>query len=165
MLAELQLVVRDLRPEDWLEVAAIYHDGMRSGLATFETEVPTWEAWEASHPLRVVAERNGEVVGWAAAGPVSARWAYRGVAESSVYVARKAQGAGVGRAVMEALIDESTNAGIWTLQTSIFPENEASLALHRALGFRVVGVRIGIAKRDGLWRDTVLMERRAEGVE
>jgi L-amino acid N-acyltransferase YncA len=165
VLAELQLVVRDLRPEDWLEVAAIYHDGMRGGLATFETEVPPWEAWDAAHPLRVVAERNGELVGWAAAGPVSSRWAYRGVAESSVYVARGAQGAGIGRAVMEALIDQSKRAGIWTLQTSIFPENEASLALHRGLGFRVVGVRIGIAKRDGLWRDTVLMERRAEGVE
>jgi L-amino acid N-acyltransferase YncA len=138
---------------------------MRGGLATFETEVPPWEAWDAAHPLRVVAERNGELVGWAAAGPVSSRWAYRGVAESSVYVARGAQGAGIGRAVMEALIDQSKRAGIWTLQTSIFPENEASLALHRGLGFRVVGVRIGIAKRDGLWRDTVLMERRAEGVE
>ena len=165
MLAELQLLVRDLRPEDWPEVAAIYHDGIRGGLATFETEVPPWEAWDAAHPLRVVAERNGELVGWAAAGPVSSRWAYRGVAESSVYVARGAQGAGIGRAVMEALIDQSKRAGIWTLQTSIFPENEASLALHRGVGFRVVGVRIGIAKRDGLWRDTVLMERRAEGVE
>jgi len=165
VLAELQLLVRDLRPEDWPEVAAIYHDGIRGGLATFETEVPPWEAWDAAHPLRVVAERNGELVGWAAAGPVSSRWAYRGVAESSVYVARGAQGAGIGRAVMEALIDQSKRAGIWTLQTSIFPENEASLALHRGVGFRVVGVRIGIAKRDGLWRDTVLMERRAEGVE
>jgi phosphinothricin acetyltransferase len=165
MLATLQLHVRNLVSEDWPRVAAIYRDGMRSGLATFETEVPSWEAWEAAHPLRVAAERNDEIVGWAAAGPVSSRWAYRGVAESSVYVARDAQGRGVGRAVMEALIDESERAGIWTLQTSIFPENEASLALHRALGFRVVGIRIGIAKRDGLWRDTVLMERRTEGVE
>ena len=159
------MLVRDLRPDDWPKVAAIYRDGMRGGLATFETEVPSWEAWEAAHPLRVVAERHGEVVGWAAAGPVSSRWAYRGVAESSVYVARKAQGGGVGRAVMEALIEQSKRDGIWTLQTSIFPENEASLALHRALGFRVVGVRIGIAKRDGLWRDTVLMELRSEGFE
>jgi L-amino acid N-acyltransferase YncA len=165
MLAELQLVVRNVRPEDWPEVASIYHDGMRSGLATFETEVPSWEAWVAGHPLRVVAERNDEVVGWAAAGPVSSRWCYRGVAESSVYVARDAQGAGVGRVVMEALIEESERSGIWTLQTAIFPENEASLRLHRNVGFRVVGVRIGIAKRDGLWRDTVLMERRAEGAE
>ena len=165
MLATLQLLVRDLRPEDWPEVASIYRDGMRGGLATFETEVPSWAAWDAGHPLRVVAERNDEVVGWAAAGPVSPRWCYRGVAESSVYVARDAQGAGVGRALMEALIDASTRAGIWTLQTTIFPENDASLKLHRAVGFRVVGVRIGIAKRDGLWRDTVLMERRSEEIE
>ena len=165
MLAELQLLIRNLGPDDWPEVAAIYRDGMRGGLATFETEVPSWEAWETAHPLRVVAVRHGEVVGWAAAGPVSSRWAYRGVAESSVYVSREAQGEGVGHAVMETLIEQSKRDGIWTLQTSIFPENEASLGLHRALGFRVVGVRIGIAKRDGLWRDTVLMERRAEGVE
>jgi phosphinothricin acetyltransferase len=160
----VNLQLRDLRPEDWPEVAAIYHDGMRGGLATFETEVPSWEAWDLGHPLRVVAERHGEVVGWAAAGPVSSRWCYRGVAESSVYVARGAQRGGVGRAVMEALIEESEHTGIWMLQTTIFPENEASLSLHRSLGFRVVGVRIGIAKRDGLWRDTVLLERRSEGV-
>lgn len=166
MLAtELHLTTRDLRPEDWPVVASIYRDGMRGGLATFETEVPAWEAWAAGHPLRVVAERNDQVVGWAAAGPVSSRWCYRGVAESSVYVARDAQGEGVGRALMEALIEESTRAGIWTLQTTIFPENEASLKLHRGVGFRVVGVRIGIAKRDGLWRDTVLMERRNEGFD
>jgi L-amino acid N-acyltransferase YncA len=160
----LELTTRDLRPDDWPEVATIYRDGMRGGLATFETEVPSWEAWSTGHPLRVVAERNDEVVGWAAAGPVSSRWCYRGVAESSVYVARDAQGTGVGHAVMDALIEESTRAGIWTLQTTIFPENDPSLRLHRSVGFRVVGVRIGIAKRDGLWRDTVLMERRAEGI-
>jgi phosphinothricin acetyltransferase len=165
VLAALESLVRDLRPDDWLEVAEIYRDGMRGGLATFETEVPSWEAWDAGHPQRVVAERNGEIVGWAAAGPVSPRWCYRGVAESSVYVAADAQGTGVGRTLMEALIEKSTRDGIWTLQTTIFPENEASLALHRAVGFREVGVRIGIGKRDGLWRDTVLLERRAEGVE
>jgi phosphinothricin acetyltransferase len=159
------LQLRNLRPDDWSEVAEIYRDGMRSGLATFETEVPSWEAWEAAHPLRFVAERHGEIVGWAAAGPVSSRWCYRGVAESSVYVARNAQRSGVGHAAMEMLIEASIRTGIWMLQTTIFPENEASLSLHRSLGFRTVGVRIGIAKRDGLWRDTVLMERRAEGIE
>jgi L-amino acid N-acyltransferase YncA len=165
LATELELTIRNLGSDDWPEVAAIYRDGMRGGLATFETEVPSWESWDASHPLRVVAERNGKIVGWAAAGPVSSRWAYRGVAESSVYVAREAQGGGVGRAVMEALIEQSKRDGIWTLQTSIFPENETSLGLHRALGFRVVGIRIGIGKRDGLWRDTVLLERRSEGFE
>jgi L-amino acid N-acyltransferase YncA len=158
----LELIVRDLRPDDWVEVAAIYRDGMRGGMATFETEVPDWDAWHEAHPLRVVAEEDERVIGWAAFSPVSSRWAYRGVAESSVYVARDRHGKGIGRTLMEALIERSERAGIWTLQTSIFPENEASLKLHRAVGFRVVGVRKRIGKRDGLWRDTVLMERRSE---
>ena len=158
----IDLVIRDLRPDDWAEVAAIYRDGMRDGMATFETEVPTWEAWSAAHTLRVVAELDERVIGWAALGPVSSRWAYRGVAESSVYVARDEHGRGIGRRLMEALIEKSERAGIWTIQTSIFPENSASLMLHRRVGFRVVGVRRSIGKRDGLWRDTVLMERRSE---
>jgi phosphinothricin acetyltransferase len=156
------MLVRDLCPDDWTEVAAIYHDGMRDGMATFETEVPSWEDWHASHTQRVVAEIDERVIGWAALSPVSSRWAYRGVAESSVYVSRDAQGKGVGRALMQELIARSERAGIWTLQTSIFPENNASLRLHDSVGFRVVGVRRAIGKRDGLWRDTVLMERRSE---
>jgi phosphinothricin acetyltransferase len=156
------LLIRDLRPDDWAEVAAIYRDGMRGGMATFETEVPQWQEWHEAHPLRVVAEVDERVIGWAALARASSRWAYRGVAESSVYVARDRHGSGVGRALMEALIERSEQAGIWTLQTSIFPENEASLRLHYRVGFRVVGVRKRIAKRDGLWRDTVLMERRSE---
>jgi phosphinothricin acetyltransferase len=158
----LELLVRDLRPDDWTEVAAIYRDGMRDGMATFETEVPSWEDWHAAHPQRVVAEIDERVLGWAALSPVSSRWAYRGVAESSVYVARSQQGKGIGRTLMQELIARSESAGIWTLQTSIFPENNASLRLHHAVGFRVVGVRRAIGKRDGLWRDTVLMERRSE---
>jgi len=159
------LLIRDLRPDDWTEVAAIYRDGMRDGMATFETEVPSWEDWHASHTLRTVAEVDEQVIGWAALSPVSSRWAYRGVAESSVYVARSHQGKGVGRTLMEDLIARSERAGIWTLQTSIFPENNASLRLHHGVGFRVVGVRRAIGKRDGLWRDTVLMERRSEAIE
>jgi L-amino acid N-acyltransferase YncA len=158
-------VVRDLRPDDWPEVAAIYHDGMRGGLATFETEVPSWDDWDAALAIRVVAELDEQVIGWAACGPASSRWAYRGVVESSVYVARDLQGRGVGRALMERLIEKSENTGIWTIQTSIFPENEASLKLHHRVGFRVVGVRKRIGKRDGLWRDTVLLERRSEVIE
>jgi L-amino acid N-acyltransferase YncA len=104
-------------------------------------------------------------VGWAAVGPVSSRWAYRGVGESSVYVSRDHQGRGFGRSLMLDLIEKSERAGTWTLQTSIFPENEASLQLHHRVGFRVVGVRKRIGKRDGLWRDTVLLERRSEVVE
>ena len=158
-------MIRELQPDDWTEVAAIYRDGMRDGLATFETEVPPPDRWFAEHPVRVAAEVDEQVVGWAALGPTSSRWAYRGVAESSVYVARDHHGRGVGRALMERLIEKSESAGIWTIQTSIFPENEASLKLHDRVGFRVVGVRRSIAKRDGLWRDTVLLERRSEVVQ
>jgi L-amino acid N-acyltransferase YncA len=161
----IDLVIRDFRPDDWADVAAIYRDGMRDGLATFETEVPSWHDWDAGHTIRVVAELDEQVIGWAALGPASARWAYRGVAESSVYVARDSQGRGVGQALMQALIKRSERAGIWTIQTSIFPENQASLNLHERVGFRVVGVRKRVAKRDGLWRDTVLLERRSEVIE
>jgi len=159
------LCIRDVTPDDWMEIAAIYRDGMRDGLATFETEVPPPDRWFEQHTIRVVAELDERVIGWAALAPASPRWAYRGVAESSVYVARDHHGRGVGRALMLELIEKSERAGVWTIQTSIFPENEASLKLHHRVGFRVVGVRKSIAKRDGLWRDTVLLERRSEVVE
>jgi L-amino acid N-acyltransferase YncA len=152
--------IRDVRPDDWSRVAEIYWDGMRDGLATFETEVPTWQQWDAAHSLRLVAEVDGEVVGWAALAPVSKRRCYGGVTENTVYVAREARGLGVGRALLEKLIAQARKAGIWTIQASIFPENRASLALHERCGFRVVGTRERIAKRDGLWRDTVLLEKR-----
>jgi L-amino acid N-acyltransferase YncA len=158
------MVVRDLTSDDWAEVAAIYRHGIRTGMATFEVEVPSWTAWDAAHTLRVAADVDERVVGWAALAPVSSRWAYRGVAESSVYVHPESRGHGVGHALMEELIARSERAGIWTIETSIFPENDASLKLHHAVGFRVVGVRKRIAKRDGIWRDTVLMERRSEVV-
>ena len=149
-----------MRPEDWPRVAEIYWEGMRDGLATFETEVPSWEDWEQAHSLRLVAELDGEVVAWAALSPASARRCYSGVAENSVYVARHAQGRGIGRALLETLIKRARVAGVWTIQTSIFPENRASLALHERCGFRVVGRRERVAKRDGLWRDTLLLEKR-----
>jgi L-amino acid N-acyltransferase YncA len=156
--------IRRLEPADWPAVAEIYWDGMRDGLATFETEVPPWEVWDAAHlrDHRLVAELLGEVVGWAALAPVSKRRCYLGVAENTVYVARDAQGLGVGRALLEALIAGAEVAGIWTIQASIFPENRASLVLHEKCGFRAVGTRERIAKRDGVWRDTVLLERRSE---
>jgi L-amino acid N-acyltransferase YncA len=157
----------DLRPlteDDWAAVADIYWDGMRDGLATFETEVPSWETWDAAHlpEHRLVAELLGEIVGWAALSPASSRRCYAGVAENSVYVARAARGRGVGRALLQRLLGDADAAGIWTIQTSIFPENRASLALHERCGFRVVGTRERIARRDGVWRDTVLLERRSE---
>jgi L-amino acid N-acyltransferase YncA len=156
--------LRPLRADDWPAVAEIYWDGMRDGLATFETEVPSWDEWQASHlpDHRLVADVLGEVVGWAALAPVSSRPCYRGVAEDSVYVARAARGLGIGRKLLEALIAGAERAGIWTIQTSIFPENRASLALHERCGFRVVGSRERIAKRDGVWRDTVFLERRSK---
>jgi L-amino acid N-acyltransferase YncA len=154
--------LRALAEEDWTAVAEIYWDGMRDGLATFETEVPSWEAWDGTHfaEQRLVAERLGEVVGWAALSPASTRRCYAGVAENSVYVAREARGLGIGRMLLEALIESAGAAGLWTIQTSIFPENRASLALHERCGFRVVGTRERIARRDGSWRDTVLLELR-----
>jgi L-amino acid N-acyltransferase YncA len=155
--------LRGLTGDDWAAVADIYWDGMRDGLATFETEVPSWEAWEAGHfgEHRLVAESLGQIVGWAALGPVSSRRCYAGVAENSVYVARDARGHGIGRVLLEALVQGADAAGIWTIQTSIFPENRASLALHERCGFRVVGTRERIARRDGSWRDTVFLERRS----
>jgi L-amino acid N-acyltransferase YncA len=149
-----------VRPDDWARVAEIYWDGMRDGLATFETEVPTWDVWLEAHPHRIVAEADGEVVGWAALSPASARRCYAGVYENSVYVDREARGQGVGRALLNELIKRARRAGIWTIQTSVFPENRASLALHERCGFRVVGTRERIAKRDGIWRDTIFLERR-----
>ena len=154
--------LRELTRDDWTAIAEIYWDGMRDGLATFETEVPSWDEWDARHLSghRLVAELHGEVVGWAALAPASKRRCYSGVAENSVYVARHAQGRGVGKALLRALIKRARAAGIWMIQTSIFPENSASLALHERCGFRVVGTRERIAKRDGLWRDTVFLENR-----
>jgi L-amino acid N-acyltransferase YncA len=139
---------------------------MRDGLATFETEVPSWEAWDRKHlqSHRLVAELFGEVVGWAALAPASNRYCYRGVVENSVYVAREARGRGIGRKLLDALIAGSEAAGVWMIQTSIFPENRASLALHEKCGFRVVGRRERIAKRDGVWRDTVFLERRSKEI-
>ncbi len=158
-------MIRDLHAGDWPRVRAIYEDGIRSGDATFETEAPEWEAWDAGHlALRLVAERDGEVVGWAALSAVSDRCVYQGVAEVSVYVADAARGAGVGRALLEELVARSEADGIWTLQAGVFPENEASLRLHRACGFREVGVRERLGELGGVWRDVLLLERRSARV-
>jgi phosphinothricin acetyltransferase len=155
--------VRDLRCEDWPEVARIYGEGIRTGDATFETEVPPWEAWNAAHleRHRLVAERDGAVLGWAALSPVSERCCYAGVAEVSVYVAPEAQGRRVGRALLERLVADSEAGGIWTLQAGIFPENLASVALHQRSGFRFVGRRERLGQLRGEWRDVLLLERRA----
>jgi phosphinothricin acetyltransferase len=159
--------VRPLEPGDWPAVEAIYREGINTGHATFESETPTWEAFIAGKVagLSLVAELDGIVVGWAAASPVSSRAVYRGVVEHSVYIAAAARGKGIGHLLMDALIASSADAGIWTIQSSIFPENAPSMALHAGHGFRVVGRRERIALMTygpmaGEWRDTVLIERR-----
>ena len=148
--------------EDWPAVEAIYAEGIATRNATFETETPGWQAFDERHlpDSRLAAEDEGDVVGWAALAPTSFRTCYAGVVEHSVYVSERARGAGVGRMLLSALVDEARAGGIWTIQTSIFPENEASVALHERLGFRVVGRRERIARLDGRWRDTLLLELR-----
>ena len=152
-----------MRQGDWEGVRAVYAEGLATGEATFETEAPGWGRWDAAHLsfARLVARAGERIEGWAALSPVSSRPVYAGVAEVSVYVGREARGRGLGRSLLAALIEESERHGVWTLQASIFPENAASVALHKALGFRVVGTRERVAKLKGRWRDTVLLERRS----
>ncbi len=160
------MLLRDLRSDDWPEVARIFEEGIRTGNATFETEVPSWEAWDATHlpAHRLVAERDGRVVGWIALVPVSPRECYAGVAEVSAYVAEEARGKGVGRELLAALIESSERGGIWTLETGVFPENEPSLRLLQRFGFRVVGTRERIGRMHGMWRNVIFLERRSEVV-
>ena len=158
-----ETIVESMRPTHWEQIAAIYLEGIATGQATFETSAPSWEQWHRGHlpAPRLIARRGDAVVGWAALSPVSQRRVYAGVAEVSVYVASTARGSGVGRKLLEALIEESERNGIWTLQAGIFPENAASIALHLACGFREVGRRERIGKMNGVWRDTILLERRS----
>ena len=167
LLIATAVEIRDLRPHDWPEVARIYAEGIATRNATFETDVPSWDNWAGVHrPIpRLVATVAGEVVAWAAVAPVSTRPIYSGVAEISLYVAKQARGQGVGTALLAEFVRESEAAGIWTLQTSVFLENEASLRLLERAGFRVVGRRERIAQLDGRWRDTLLLERRSEVTE
>ncbi|HVS21408.1 MAG TPA: GNAT family N-acetyltransferase [Pyrinomonadaceae bacterium] len=156
-------VVEQMRPGDWAQLKAIYLEGIATGHATFEIESPSWEAWDAAHLsfARLVARDDQTISGWAALSPISRRQAYAGVAEVSVYVAATNRNAGIGRALLDALIAESERNGIWTLQAAVFPENEATIALHRRCGFREVGCRERIGKLNGEWRDTILLERRS----
>jgi phosphinothricin acetyltransferase len=160
-------MIRSMTAADWPAVAAVYAAGIATGDATFETEIPSWARWDAGHlpGHRLVAVDGGAVLGWAAVSPVSDRCAYAGVVEDSIYLAEAARGRGVGRALLTALVTSTERAGIWTVQTGIFPENAASLALHRAVGFRDVGVRERLGRMpDGRWRDVVLLERRSRVV-
>jgi len=161
--------IRPMTAHDWPRVEAIFAAGIAGGEATFETATPSWERFDASKvdAARLVAvDEAGEVLGWAAAAPVSAREAYRGVVEHSVYVDAARHGEGIGRLLLQAFIDAAEDAGFWMLQSSVFPENTASLRLHERAGFRIVGRRERIARSQlgphaGQWRDTLLIERRS----
>jgi phosphinothricin acetyltransferase len=157
----------ELTASDWEQVHAIYLEGLREGNSTFEIEAPSWETWDEAHlkSPRLVMRVAGKVLGWAALSPVSKRSVYSGVAEVSIYVTERARGKGIGRALLEQLVKESEHAGIWTLQASIFPENAASIQLHLNCGFREVGKRERIAKLKGVWRDTILFERRSKLID
>jgi L-amino acid N-acyltransferase YncA/DNA-binding transcriptional ArsR family regulator len=158
-----EVTVRALKPSDWTAVRRIYAEGIATGIATFETTVPSRASldakWLPGH--RWIAELDGEIVGWTAAAPASPRDCYRGVAETSLYVAASHRGRGVGKALLYKQVTEADMAGLWTLQTAIFTENRASIALHRSAGYRIVGLRERIAQRDGAWHDNVFMERRS----
>ena len=154
--------IRPLEPADWPDVARIYRDGLATGVASFETDVPDWATWDARRlpAPRLVAVEAGAVVGWTAVSPTSQRACYRGVVEHSVYVDAGARGRGVGTALLRALASAAPEQGIWTIQTSILAGNTASLALHARCGWRVVGTRERIAERDGAWHDSVMLELR-----
>ena len=155
-------MITSMQPDDWARVSDIYREGVATRLATFETRVPAWEDWDGAHLAepRLLAKLGGVIVGWAALSPTSARPAYAGVAEVSLYIAEEARGRGVGKRLLDALIQESERAGLWTLQAVTLRENAGSITLHKRCGFREVGVREKIAQLDGVWRDTVLLERR-----
>ena len=158
--------ITPMQPADWPTVREIYGEGIATGQATFETQLPDWEKRDSSHrqDCRLIARQGDQVFGWAALSPVSGRPVYSGVAEVSVYVAAAARGRGVGTALLKALIKESESRGVWTLQAGIFPENTASIAIHKSCGFHEVGKRQRIGKLGETWRDVLLLERRSTAV-
>jgi L-amino acid N-acyltransferase YncA len=156
------VTVRPMQPDDWPSVRSIYAAGIATGNATFETTPPTWDEWDAGHryDLRYVAVNEDLLVGWTAVTDVSDRCCYAGVVENSVYVDPDYQGQRIGRTLLDTLVAAAASAGIWTIQTGIFPENQVSVALHQACGFRIVGRRERIGQLAGTWRDVLLLERR-----
>jgi L-amino acid N-acyltransferase YncA len=161
-----EVLIENMRPDDWYYVRSIYEEGLATGEAGFEVEAPLWPEWNERHHhhSRLVARIAGRVVGWAALAPMSPRTCYAGVAEVSLYVAADWRGRGVGKQLLAALVESSERHGIWSLYASTFPENKASIRLQLACGFRVVGQRERIAKDRGIWRDTVITERRSKVV-
>ena len=164
VVVAVNMIIRCLLPSDWEDVKSIYEKGIATGNATFQTSAPAWNEWDSSHlaTCRIVAEEDGKVFGWAALTPVSSRCVYAGVAEVSVYVDPALSGKGIGLTLLNELIVLSEAEGIWTLQAGIFPENFGSLRIHEKAEFRTLGVREKIGKQNGVWRDTVLLERRSK---
>lgn len=157
------MTITPMQPNDWPEVERIYQDGIDTLQATFETQAPNWEAWDTGHldqPRLVARGDDGSIQGWAALSPVSKRHVYRGVAELSIYIDLNHLGKGIGKKLLTTLITQSRIAGLWMLQAVTFPENKASVRLHESQGFRMVGRREQIAQQHGIWRDTVLLEKR-----
>lgn len=157
----------EMKEADWDQVRQIFLEGIATGNATFETGAPAWEQWDSSHLAccRLVARRSdGRILGWAALSKVSHRWVYRGIAEVSIYVRIDCRGQGVGAGLLDKLVKDSEEAGLWTLQAHIFPENTASLRLHEKAGFRQVGRREKLGEMEGNWRDVLLLERRSRVV-
>ena len=159
-----EIVITELLQDHWTEASNIYKDGIDSGIATFETEIPSWESWDKNHikSCRLVAINENRIVGWAALSPVSSRCVYGGVAEVSVYVDIELWGKKIGEKLMLKIIEESELHGYWTLQSGVFPENKASIELHRKVGFREIGYREKVGQLDGVWKDNILWERRSK---
>lgn len=160
------VTIEKMLSKHWQQVKEIYEDGIKTGNATFEATAPEWEAWDKAHlkECRLVDIEDDKILGWAALVPVSSRCVYAGVAENSVYVSSLAQGKGIGKMLLSKLVAESEAHNIWTIQTGIFPENIASIKIHEAVGFRLIGKRERIGKMNGVWRDTLFLERRSNKV-
>ena len=160
------IAISNFTHQDWSVISEIYRQGIATGIATFETQIPSWEQWDATHinSCRFKAEMNNEIVGWAALSPVSKREVYRGVAEVSIYIASDFRKLGIGKLLLQHLIKESEAEGFWTLQAGIFSQNKASIALHKALGFREIGFREKVAKLHDIWYDNTLLERRSKKI-
>lgn len=164
----MDFVIDIMKSSDWEQVAAIYREGIETGIATFQQEPPSWESWDKGHlsSCRLVARYAEHILGWAALSPFSSREVYRGVADVSIYVSAKHRGQGVGKVLLNALVAESEKIGLWTLQSRIIRENTSSIALHKKCGFREVGIKekLGRMEKTGIWHDIVLMERRSKVV-
>ena len=160
---KIKTMIREFQPKDFPQVIEIYKGGIASGMATYETQAKKWEEWDKAYlpNCRFVYEEQGQILGWVAFLPTSIRECYKGVVEVSIYISAKYSGNQIGTKLMEHLISESEKQGIWCLYSSIFPQNKASIHLHKKVGFREIGYREKIAKLNGIWNDTVLFERRS----